>query len=171
MDKLTREQEPGRHIPLVDRQAVESLIMDQKNNITDQAGDFFSKNEELQAALLLGFETLGDEASGEIYIGAGTAAVLEDSQKRTGGAIPKAVEGEAIDAAIVSAQERSKGGASDAIKDLFDSDRELFLALTLLAHKMKVAPGHLLQGGALLRDIYKHIIESEEFGKQFPSIS
>lgn len=166
------EYEPTRRIPTVDRQAVESLILNKEGNLFDKVDNFFLKEHVLRDALLLGFRVLDKDVAAEVYAGAGAAAVLlADSQPRSGGLIPTNIEKEVVFASLVSSGERSKGDSLEGIGQLFDEDKELFLGLVLAAQNMKIPPGNILQGGALLRDIYKHVLDSEDFGNKFPSIS
>jgi len=167
MDTQGQESERNlQQLPKVDRKAVENFVLTKDNSVVDRVNEFYKKQPKLERAFLLGFEGLGDGASHEIYIGGGlTAIMLNDVADRNGVQLPEEISADAINACIVSMQERTEG-SSEVLRRLYDEDGELFLGLTVLSHKLKTKPGNVIQGGALMRNIYNHIIEGQNLGKK-----
>lgn len=149
-------------LPVVDREATRKLLHGDVDEVMDRFSEFYKTQPTLEETILLSFANFADEEQTAIYIGVGvTGALLADSQSRTSGFIPQEISEGAIEASIKSMQE-GKMEADDLFKELFDSDQELFFALTLLSNKLKEPPSLTLQSGYLLLKIYEHILEGKQ---------
>lgn len=168
-DESGQEQPSQLRLTTVDREIGRNLTTRPNSPLQRMVPDFYKSQNLLDELLGSGHLGLPREQQTALYLGVGiTGALLAESQPKTGGIIPQEINKGAVTAALVSLNEAGKTGGISAIEELFDRDKELFLALTQVA-----VTGNdtlrLLEGGWLLLKIYDHILEGERMEKQFPT--
>ena len=147
-----------KELPLVDRQAVDELIVNKNSNLPQLIDEFDARHPEFGNILFNEFRLKSEDTASRVTIGALiTGLLLEHSRLRVGGDIPGDIEEDAVTATLASWVDKSDEEIIKQNDRMTHQQSELFRGLGVFANIAGASTVEYKLGGILMLRIYEHV--------------
>lgn len=152
-----------KELPIVDKKAVDELIVNRSSNLPALVDEFDAKHPEFGNVLYNEFRLKSEDTASRVTMGALiTSLLLDQSRQRVGGDIPQDIEEDAITATLASWVDKSDEEIIKQNARMTHQQPELFRGLGVFANIAGASTAEYKLGGILMLRIYEHVVEARK---------